>query len=136
MKIIKVERKLFTKFDYPTKLQNMIYSTYINFVFQNSLYMANTRKRSSRTSKKKVKAGSKIRSRSAKVNARKRRTTTTITKQSSKATSRTRRNKRTKMSDIVIKRTSGRREKFETNKMAQTVSRSGTPFLLARMLQR
>ena len=36
------------------------------------------------------------------------------------------------MSDIIIKRTSGRREKFETDKMAQTVSRSGTPFLLAR----
>ncbi len=36
------------------------------------------------------------------------------------------------MSEIVIKRTSGRKEKFETNKMAQTVSRSGTPFLLAR----
>jgi transcriptional repressor NrdR len=94
--------------------------------------MANTRKRSSRTSKKKGKADSKVRSRSTKVNARKRRTTTTRTKRSSKTISRTRRNKRTKMSDIVIKRTSGRREKFETNKMAQTVSRSGTPFLLAR----
>ncbi|MDQ3883434.1 MAG: hypothetical protein M3243_05205 [Thermoproteota archaeon] len=40
--------------------------------------------------------------------------------------------KKTKMPDIIIKRTSGRREKFETDKMAQTVSRSGTPFLLAR----
>ena len=95
--------------------------------------MANTRKTSSRTSKKKKgKVHSTIRSRSGKVNAGKRRGTTT-TKQSSKATSRTRRNKRTKKtSDIIIKRTSGRREKFETNKMAQTVSRSGTPFLLAR----
>src|SRR5215207_8936485 len=36
------------------------------------------------------------------------------------------------MSDIIIKRTGGRREKFETDKMAKTVSRSGTPFLLAR----
>jgi transcriptional repressor NrdR len=96
--------------------------------------MANTRKTSSsRTSKKKKgKVNSTIRSRSGKVNAQKRRRRTTITKQSSRATSRTRRNKRTKTSDIVIKRTSGRREKFETNKMAQTVSRSGTPFLLAR----
>src|SRR5215203_5705066 len=96
--------------------------------------MANTKKTSSRTSKKKKgKVDSTIRSRSGKVNAQKRgRRRTTITKQSSKATSRTRRNKRTKMSDVVIKRTSGRREKFETNKMAQTVSRSGTPFLLAR----
>ena len=97
--------------------------------------MANTRKTSSsRTSKKKKgKINSTIRSRSGKVNARKRRTTTkTKTKQSSKATSRTRRNRKAKTSDIVIKRTSGRTEKFETNKMAQTVSRSGTPFLLAR----
>ena len=95
--------------------------------------MANTRKTSSsRTSKKKKgKINSTIRSRSGKVNAQKRRRTTK-TKQSSKATSRTRRNRRAKTSDIVIKRTSGRKEKFETNKMAQTVSRSGTPFLLAR----
>ena len=92
--------------------------------------MANTKKTSSRTSKKKkVKVDSRIRSRSGKLSAQKRKRTT---KQSSKATSRTRKNKRTKMSEIVIKRTSGRKEKFETNKMAQTVSRSGTPFLLAR----
>jgi hypothetical protein len=96
--------------------------------------MANTRKKSSRSSKKKKgKIDSTIRSRPGKVNAQKRRKRrTTITKQSSKATSRTRRNKKAKASDIVIKRTSGRKEKFETNKMAQTVSRSGTPFLLAR----
>ncbi|HEX6282261.1 MAG TPA: hypothetical protein VFZ67_08540 [Nitrososphaera sp.] len=90
--------------------------------------MAKTRKSSSRTSKKKGKVDSRIRSRSGKVNSQKRRTT----RQSSKATGRTRRKKRTKLSDIIIKRTSGRREKFETDKMAQTVSRSGTPFLLAR----
>ena len=92
--------------------------------------MVKTRKRSSRTSKKKDKADSRIRSRSGKANPQKRRRTTT--RQSSKATGRTRTKKRTKMSDIIIKRTSGRREKFETDKMAQTVSRSGTPFLLAR----
>src|SRR5215210_4021409 len=95
--------------------------------------MANTRKRSSRTSKKKgKKIDSRIRSRSGKVNAQKTRRRRTTRKKSSKATSRTRRNKRARMSEIVIKRTGGRREKFETNKMAQTVSRSGTPFLLAR----
>jgi transcriptional repressor NrdR len=115
---------------YPIKLQNPICSTYINFVFQNSFHMVKTRKRSSRTSKKKGKADSRIRSRSGKVNPRKRRITTT--RQPSKAAGRARRKKRTKISDIIIKRTSGRREKFETNKMAQTVSRSGTPFLLAR----
>jgi transcriptional repressor NrdR len=116
---------------YPIKLQNPICSTYINFVFQISFHMVKTRKSSSRPSKKKGKADSRIRSRSGKVNRQKRRRRTTI-RQSSKATGRTRTKKRTKMSDIIIKRTSGRREKFETDKMAQTVSRSGTPFLLAR----
>jgi transcriptional repressor NrdR len=90
--------------------------------------MVKTRKSSSRTSKKKGKADSRVRSRSGKVNSQKKRTK----RQSSKATGKTRRKKRTKKSDIIIKRTSGRREKFETDKMAKTVSRSGTPFLLAR----
>ncbi len=114
---------------YPIKLQNPICSTYINFVFQNSFHMVKTRKRSSRASKKKGKVDSRIRSRSGKINPQKRRRTR---QQPSKATGRTRRKKATKMSEIIIKRTSGRREKFETDKMAQTVSRSGTPFLLAR----
>src|SRR5918995_857884 len=115
---------------YRLKLQNSICLTYINFVFQTSFDMVTTRKSSSsRTSKKRGKVGSKTNSRSGKVNSQKRRRTT---KQSSKATGRTQRKKRTKASDIIIKRTSGRREKFETDKMAQTVSRSGTPFLLAR----
>lgn len=92
--------------------------------------MVKTKKRSSQPSKKKGKAGSRIRSRSGKVNTQKRRRTTT--RQSPKAASRTRMKKRTKTPDVIIKRTSGRREKFETDKMAQTVSRSGTPFLLAR----
>jgi hypothetical protein len=123
---------LFTKFNISLKLQNPICLTYINFVFQTSFDMVTTRKRSSsRTSKKRGKVGSKTHSRSGKVNSQKRRRTTT-TKQSSKATSRTQKKKRTKAPDIIIKRTSGRREKFETDKMAQTVSRSGTPFLLAR----
>jgi hypothetical protein len=33
---------------------------------------------------------------------------------------------------IVIKRSSGHKEKFDTNRMAQTVGRSGVPFLMAR----
>lgn len=90
--------------------------------------MVKTRKSSPRTSKKKGKVDSKVRSRSGKVNSQKKRTK----RQSSKATGKTRTKKRTKKSDIIIKRTSGRREKFETDKMAKTVSRSGTPFLLAR----
>ncbi len=93
--------------------------------------MVKTKKRSSQPSKKKGKAHSRIPSRSGKVNTQKRRRTTT-TRQSPKATGRTRMKKRIKTPDVIIKRTSGRREKFETDKMAQTVSRSGTPFLLAR----
>jgi transcriptional repressor NrdR len=129
--IMKIKPSYLQHSMYPIKLQNPISSTtYINFVFQNSFQMVKTTKSSSQTSKKKGKADSRVHSRSGKVNSRKRRRTTT--KQSSKATGRTRRKKSTKMSDIIIKRTSGRREKFETGKMAQTVSRSGTPFLLAR----
>ena len=34
--------------------------------------------------------------------------------------------------EIVVKRSSGRIEKFDSNRLAQTVSRSGVPFLMAR----
>ncbi|MFL6382827.1 MAG: hypothetical protein ACJ72S_16300, partial [Nitrososphaeraceae archaeon] len=34
--------------------------------------------------------------------------------------------------ELVVKRSSGRKEKFDTNRMAQTVGRSGVPFLMAR----
>ncbi|MFL6401722.1 MAG: hypothetical protein ACJ72J_19355 [Nitrososphaeraceae archaeon] len=34
--------------------------------------------------------------------------------------------------ELVIKRSSGRKENFDTNRMAQTVGRSGVPFLMAR----
>jgi hypothetical protein len=95
--------------------------------------MVKTGKSTSRTSKRKGKKRSGVDSRSAKLNAQKRRKTkTTRTKLLSKSTRRNKTNKRTKTPDIIIKRTSGRREKFETDRMAQTVSRSGTPFLLAR----
>jgi hypothetical protein len=40
--------------------------------------------------------------------------------------------KRKPQQQISIKRSSGRKEKFDTNRMAQTVSRSGVPFLMAR----
>ena len=33
---------------------------------------------------------------------------------------------------VTIRRSSGRREKFSTERMAQTVSRSGVPFIMAR----
>jgi hypothetical protein len=37
-----------------------------------------------------------------------------------------------KQKEVVIRRSTGRKEKFDTNRMAQTVSRSGVPFLMAR----
>jgi transcriptional repressor NrdR len=95
--------------------------------------MVKTGKGTSGTSRRKGKKRSGVDSRPAKVNTQKRRKTKTTRTKPSKATRRIRTNKkRTKTPDIIIKRTSGRREKFETDKMAQTVSRSGTPFLLAR----
>jgi transcriptional repressor NrdR len=94
--------------------------------------MVKTKKKSSlRVSKTKDKLNSKVHRRlgKGKVSPQKRRTTT---KRSSKRREKPRTKKRTETSDIIIKRTGGRREKFQTDKMAQTVSRSGTPFLLAR----
>jgi hypothetical protein len=41
-------------------------------------------------------------------------------------------NLKSKEKEIVIERSSGRSEKFDSNRMAQTVSRSGVPFLMAR----
>ena len=40
--------------------------------------------------------------------------------------------KRARPKKLLVRRTSGRTEKFDKEKMAQTVSRSGTPFLMAR----
>ena len=40
--------------------------------------------------------------------------------------------KKGKKKQIIVKRSSGRHEKFDTNRMTQTVSRSGVPFLMAR----
>ena len=40
--------------------------------------------------------------------------------------------RRNKVQELVIKRSSGRKEKFDTNRMTQTVGRSGVPFLMAR----
>jgi hypothetical protein len=40
--------------------------------------------------------------------------------------------KKDQQQPITVRRSSGRKEKFDTNRMAQTVSRSGVPFLMAR----
>ena len=42
------------------------------------------------------------------------------------------RHKPTLKKEILVKKSSGRVEKFDTNRLAQTVSRSGVPFLMAR----
>jgi transcriptional repressor NrdR len=96
--------------------------------------MVKTGRRSppSRTSKRKNKVNSRARSRPGKGKDTLQKRRTTATRQPSKSTRRTKMKKRTKTPDVIIKRTSGRREKFDTDRMAQTVSRSGTPFLLAR----
>jgi transcriptional repressor NrdR len=125
---------MFNLFD---KVTEPFMLTYINFVSQDFLHMVKTGRKkssSSRTSKRKNKANSRVHSRpgKGKSTTQKRRRRTTTTRQPSKSSRRTATNKRAKTSEIIIKRTSGRREKFETDKMAQTVSRSGTPFLLAR----
>jgi hypothetical protein len=37
-----------------------------------------------------------------------------------------------KKQDILIRRSSGRKEKFDTDRLAQTVGRSGVPYMMAR----
>jgi hypothetical protein len=60
-----------------------------------------------------------------------------VTKKAGRQSPRTRRKKKTRRPrNIIIKRTGGRREKFDKEKMAQTVSRSGTPFAMARDVAR
>jgi hypothetical protein len=51
---------------------------------------------------------------------------------SKKTTSTTKSNLTKSKKDIVVKRSSGRKEKFDTNRLAQTVSRSGVSFPVAR----
>jgi hypothetical protein len=56
-----------------------------------------------------------------------------ITKKSHRPAIRSKPSKRKlQQQQISIKRSSGRKEKFDTDRMAQTVSRSGVPFLMAR----
>jgi transcriptional repressor NrdR len=57
---------------------------------------------------------------------------TTTTARKAKGGKATKAKKRSKPRKLVVRRTSGRKEKFDKDRMAQTVSRSGTPFLMAR----
>jgi hypothetical protein len=54
-----------------------------------------------------------------------------ITKKSRRPAIRSKPSERTQQ-QISVKRSSGRKEKFDTDRMAQTVGRSGVPFLMAR----
>ncbi|HEU4604974.1 MAG TPA: ATP cone domain-containing protein [Nitrososphaera sp.] len=84
-----------------------------------------TRKNKSSISKNKQRTRYTIRNKSKDVNSKKKKSV-----QSAKASDRSRQ-RRTKP-DIVIRRSSGRKEKFDADRMAQTTSRSGVPFLMAR----
>jgi len=54
------------------------------------------------------------------------------TKRSSRLTKRKRITKRRKPLEIFIRRSSGRKERFDSSRTAQTTSRSGVPFMMAK----
>ena len=85
-------------------------------------------KRGSRKNKMKVKRNLNVDT--------KRATRTKVTSARRQKTLRSRQNPQRRKTalkkEIVVKRSSGRVEKFDTNRLAQTVSRSGVPFLMAR----
>jgi transcriptional repressor NrdR len=88
-------------------------------------------KKSGNNSKKKntIKGNKKTSISRRRRDTRKNKTTKTeISKTKTKAS----KSKQQQQQELVIKRSSGRKEKFDTNRMAQTVGRSGVPFLMAR----
>lgn len=95
------------------------------------------KKTSSRITKKKgIKSGGKKNKMKVKRNVSvdmKRATRRKVTSARRPKTLKTRQRRKTALKkEIVVKRSSGRVEKFDTNRLAQTVSRSGVPFLMAR----
>jgi len=96
-------------------------------------------KSKSKAKKKGIKSGDKKNKMKVKRNLNvdtKRATRTKVTSARRQKTLRSRQNperrKTALKKEIVVKRSSGRVEKFDTNRLAQTVSRSGVPFLMAR----
>jgi hypothetical protein len=96
-------------------------------------------KSNSKAKKKGIKSGGKKNKTKVKRNLNvdtKRVTRTKVTSARRQKTLRSRRNPQRRKTalkkEIVVKRSSGRVEKFDTNRLAQTVSRSGVPFLMAR----
>ncbi len=74
-----------------------------------------------------MKSGSKTGFRGKRRQVRKARPSSRARKKSNKASGPSKRPR-----NILIVRSSGRKEKFDVNRMAQTISRSGTPFMMAR----
>jgi hypothetical protein len=96
-------------------------------------------KSNSKAKKKGIKSGGKKNKMKVKRNLNvdtKRVTRTKVTSARRQKTLRSRQNPQRRKTalkkEIVVKRSSGRVEKFDTNRLAQTVSRSGVPFLMAR----
>jgi hypothetical protein len=96
-------------------------------------------KSKSKAKKKGIKSGGKKNKMKVKRNLNvdtKRATRTKVTSARRQKTLRSRQNPQRRKTalkkEIVVKRSSGRVEKFDTNRLAQTVSRSGVPFLMAR----
>jgi hypothetical protein len=96
-------------------------------------------KSKSKTKKRGIKSGDKNNKMKVKLNLNvdtKRATRTKVTSTRRQKTLRSRQNPQRRKTalkkEIVVKRSSGRVEKFDTNRLAQTVSRSGVPFLMAR----
>lgn len=93
-------------------------------------------KKTSRITKKKgIKSGDKKNKMKVKRNLNvdtKRATRTTRRQKTLRSRQNPQRRKTALKKEIVVKRSSGRVEKFDTNRLAQTVSRSGVPFLMAR----
>jgi transcriptional repressor NrdR len=86
-------------------------------------------KKSDNSSKNTIKGNKKTSMSRRRRDTRKNRTTKTeVSKTKTKPSKR----KQQQQQETVIKRSSGRKEKFDTNRMAQTVGRSGVPFLMAR----
>jgi hypothetical protein len=96
-------------------------------------------KSKSKAKKRGIKSGDKKNKMKVKLNLNvdtKRATRTKVTSTRRQKTLRSRQNPQRRKTalkkEIVVKRSSGRVEKFDTNRLAQTVSRSGVPFLMAR----
>ena len=89
-------------------------------------------KKSNNYGKKNVMKGSKKATIPSRLRDKNSTTTKTRRQRISKTKPSKRKQRQLQKQELIVKRSSGRKEKFDTNRMAQTVSRSGVPFLMAR----